>query len=127
MKDLLFVFLGGGFGSVIRFMGSMLWRHMQCHPKYADILFPWPTLAVNILGCLLISLFYMLMDSHWNLSPEHRLLLTTGFCGGLTTFSTFSYETATLIESGHYGLAALYVFASLVCGIGAALLFRLVC
>jgi len=122
MKELLFVFLGGGLGSVLRFMASMFWRHLQCHPKYAAILFPWPTLVVNVLGCLLISLFYFMLAGHWNLSPEQRLLLTTGFCGGLTTFSTFSYETTTLIEGGHYGLAVLYIVLSLVLGIGAAFL-----
>ncbi|MDO4497907.1 MAG: fluoride efflux transporter CrcB [Bacteroidales bacterium] len=117
MRELLFVFIGGGMGSVLRFMVSMWWRHMQCHPRYASIIFPWPTLVVNLIGSLLISVLYWLMESHWQASPEQRLLLTTGLCGGLTTFSTFSYETATLLSSGHYGLALLYIGISLTMGI----------
>lgn len=121
MREILCVFIGGGTGSVIRFMASLLWRHLQLHPRYAAMIMPWPTLAVNLCGCLLISLFYVL-SAKWNLSAEMRLLLTTGFCGGLTTFSTFSYETASLIQGGHYATALVYVAISLLMGVAAAIL-----
>lgn len=119
MRELLFVFLGGGFGSCIRFITSLLWRHMSLHPRYEAMLFPWPTFIVNILGCLLIGFFYQ-YSQQWNLSPETRLMLTTGFCGGFTTFSTFSYEGVALLQGGHYSTYAIYVTLSILLGLGAA-------
>lgn len=121
MKELFAVFLGGGLGSVVRFIISMLWRHVSLHPRYAGMVFPWPTFIANILGCLLIGFFYQYSD-RWGLSPEARLLLTTGFCGGFTTFSTFSYESATLLRSGLYSTFALYIAASLILGIIAVII-----
>lgn len=119
MKSLLFVFLGGGAGSVLRFCVSMLWKHMSLHPRYSEVVFPWPTFVVNILGCFLIGIFYQYSE-RWGLSPDMRLLLTTGFCGGFTTFSTFSYEGVTLLNGGLYSTYALYVGLSLVLGLMAA-------
>ena len=115
MKELIYVFIGGGTGSILRFMTSMLWRHLSLHPRFSGMLMPWPTLAVNILGCLLIGVFYQFAD-RWGLSPESRLLLTTGFCGGLTTFSTFSYESMSLLRDGHYTVFALYFALSILLG-----------
>lgn len=77
MRELLCVFVGGGLGSALRFMVSMWWRHLSLHPRFESMLMPWPTLAVNVVGCLLIGLFYTYSD-RWGLSPEVRLLLTTG-------------------------------------------------
>lgn len=121
MKELIAVFLGGGLGSVVRFSISMLWRHLSLHPRYAGMVFPWPTFIANILGCLLIGLFYHYSE-RWGLSPEARLLLTTGFCGGFTTFSTFSYESANLLRCGLYSTFAIYVAASIIIGILAVML-----
>ncbi len=123
MRELLCVFVGGGLGSALRFMVSMWWRHLSLHPRFEgnfssteSMLMPWPTLAVNVVGCLLIGLFYTYSD-RWGLSPEVRLLLTTGFCGGLTTFSTFSWETVSLFQGGHYMMAIAYVLLSIVLGL----------
>lgn len=121
MKELLFVFLGGGVGSTLRFFASMVWRHMSLNPRYEGILFPWPTFVVNILGCFLIGLFYE-YSQQWDLSPEARLFLTTGFCGGFTTFSTFSYEGMTLLHDGNYSVYFIYLTASIVLGLLAAFL-----
>lgn len=120
MKELLYVFIGGGTGSVLRFIVSMLWRHLSLHPRFEGVLFPWPTFVVNVLGCFLISLFYQCSE-RWGISPEMRLLLTTGFCGGFTTFSTFSYEGIGLLHEGYYGTYALYLGLSIVFGLMAAL------
>ena len=119
MKDLLYIFLGGGIGSCLRFSVSCLWQHLRLLPSFAGMLFPWPTFVVNILGCFLIGLFYTKSEA-WDLRPESALLLTTGLCGGLTTFSTFSYESLSLLRTGHYAILGLYVSLSIVLGIIAA-------
>lgn len=116
MKEVLYVFIGGGTGSVLRFFVSMVWRHLSLHPRFEGILFPWPTFAVNLLGCLMIGIFYQL-GGKYGLSPEMRLLLTVGLCGGFTTFSTLSYEGMALLGSGHYGTYLLYASLSLVLGL----------
>jgi len=121
MKEILYIFIGGGTGSVLRFIISMLWKHLSLNPRYEGILFPWPTFIANIFGCFMIGLFYQYSE-RWGLSIEMRLLLTTGLCGGFTTFSTFSYEGVTLLNSGNYGTYALYVISSITLGLIAATL-----
>jgi CrcB protein len=76
--------------------------------------FPWGTLVVNVTGSLLLGFLMRYAIGTPSLSAEMRLLLTTGFCGGYTTFSTFSYETAMLMEDGQYERAATYAVASVV-------------
>ncbi|MBQ0074063.1 MAG: fluoride efflux transporter CrcB [Prevotella sp.] len=120
MKELLYIFVGGGIGSVFRYIVSMIWKHITLHPDYQDILFPWPTFLVNVLGCFIIGLFYHCSE-RWGLSPEMRLLLTTGLCGGFTTFSTFSYEGISLLTSGHYIVYGVYLFLSILFGLLAVL------
>ena len=116
MKELFFIFAGGGIGSVMRYMVSLLWMHLSLHPRFSQTVFPWPTLVVNVLGCLVISLIYQ-HSERWGLSPETRLLLTTGLCGGFTTFSTFSYEALTLIRSGYTCAFLAYIALSVVLGL----------
>ncbi len=76
--------------------------------------FPWGTLVVNITGGLLLGFLLRYAMATPAISVEMRVLLTTGFCGGYTTFSTFSYETAALMEEGQYDRAGVYVLASVV-------------
>lgn len=121
MNEIFYIFVGGGTGSVLRYFISMLWRHLSLHPSCQGILFPWPTFVANIIGCFLIGLFYQCSD-RWGLTPEARLMLTTGLCGGFTTFSTFSYEGISLIMQGYYGIFALYILMSIAIGIGAVAL-----
>lgn len=76
--------------------------------------FPWGTLVINVTGSLLLGFLMRYALATPTVSAEMRLLLTTGFCGGYTTFSTFSYETAMLLEDGQYERAAAYALASVL-------------
>jgi CrcB protein len=78
------------------------------------VTFPWGTLIVNVTGCLLIGFFIRYSLATPAVSAEMRAVLTTGFCGGYTTFSTFSFETAALLEEGQYERAGAYVAGSVV-------------
>ncbi len=119
MKELLYVFIGGGAGSVLRFIVSMLWRHVSLHPRFEGVVFPWPTFLVNVIGCCMIGVLYHYTEK-CGISPEVRLLLTTGLCGGFTTFSAFGYESVALLNAGYYGTFAVYVVASVIVGLAAA-------
>lgn len=112
MPAWLAVFVGGGAGSVLRYSLGLLLRR-------GDGLFPWGTFTANVLGCFLIGLFYA-WSSRFQLTAEVRLMLTTGLCGGFTTFSTFSYESLQLFQQGHYLLFFTYIVASLLLGLLAA-------
>lgn len=81
--------------------------------------FPVGTLVVNITGSLLLGFLMRLLLDSAVAGPTVRLMLTTGFCGGYTTFSTFTYETARLIEDGEYERAGLYITLSLVLSVAA--------
>lgn len=115
MKEAIVLFIGGGAGSLLRY-GAQVLLHERIHP-YS---FPWSTFSVNLIGSFLIGLFYALAE-RYHLSAETRLALTTGLCGGFTTFSTFSQESLTLLRQGHYAAFALYTLASVAAGIAAAL------
>ncbi len=110
--NVLMVFLGGGTGSVLRYLVG-LWIGSSA--------FPWATFAVNAVGSLAIGLFGG-WASRFGWGEALRLSLTVGLCGGFTTFSTFSKESLALIEGGCYGLFALYVAGSVVLGIAATAL-----
>lgn len=113
-KILITVFLGGGIGSLMRYGVQA-----AMHGRISPFLFPWATLSVNIIGSFLIGMFYVLA-ARFNLSEETRLFLTTGLCGGFTTFSTFSHEGMTLIRQGNYATFLLYVTVSVTLGVIAA-------
>jgi CrcB protein len=81
--------------------------------------FPAGTLTVNVSGSLLLGAFVRLVLSAPGLTPEMRALLTIGFCGGYTTFSTFSFDVLNLLERGQVARAALYVSASVLLSVGA--------
>ena len=115
MKELLYIFLGGGLGSVFRYL-----LHLLINGKGPIVGFPWSTFTVNIAGSLLIGIFYAL-STHFNLSSETRLFLTVGLCGGFTTFSTFSNESLFLFREGAYITLTIYILSSVILGILAVL------
>ena len=106
----LLIFIGGGLGSLCRYIVSACWL------KGTGASFPWPTLAVNLSGCLLIGLFIGLLSRRQSEGPYW--LLVTGFCGGFTTFSTFSNETFQLLRQGMWLTALSYALLSVIGGIG---------
>lgn len=114
IKMILLVGAGGFVGSIARFLSGQLFI------RYYPSSFPWGTLVVNVIGCFLIGLIYAFSEKGNLLSPEMRLLLATGFCGGFTTFSSFSYESIALMKDGELFYTFLYVAASIIIGFLAA-------
>lgn len=112
MLKILLVAIGSAAGGVCRYLLS---KAVSDH--WAAAAFPWGTFVVNMLGCLAIGLIYGLIDRGVHLSPELRLLLTVGFCGGFTTFSTFVHENYLLFHSSNPLLLAAYAAASFFCGL----------
>ncbi len=113
MKELLLVSVGSFFGGGLRFAVSK-WL-AAC----ASVSFPLGTFTVNVLGCLIIGFLSGVSTSGGWLSPQAKLLLTTGFCGGFTTFSTFMNESGSLVKGGDYLTTLLYVGGSVVVGFAA--------
>ena len=110
---LVLVFVGAMVGAPLRYVTD---RATQLRH---DTVFPWGTLAVNAFGCLILG---GLAGAGLSLPQPWLILLGTGFCGALTTYSTFSYETVKLLEQRAYFYAVMNVLVSLVIGMGAALL-----
>jgi len=110
MKNILLVGAGGFAGSVLRYLVALA-------IPFTTAGFPYATLAVNLLGSFLIGFVTELALSTTIVSPETRLLLTTGFCGGFTTFSTAMYETMGLARDGQALYAGMYVAGSIAGGI----------
>ncbi len=109
MKQFLLVFLGGGFGSVLRYIIAKYLNNSQDG-------IPYGTFLANILGSLLIGIILGLAAKHNTLSQNQTLLLATGFCGGFTTFSTFAYENHLFLKVGDFSSFALYTVFSFIIG-----------
>ena len=110
MKDLLLIGLGSCLGGMARHLVGLCVRHL-------GVASLWGTLAVNLLGCLLIGLLAGLFARHPNVSLAVQRFLTIGVCGGFTTFSTFSRDGLTLWQEGRLPAFALYVGGSVVAGL----------
>ena|SRR6478736_4190929 len=113
MKSVLLVFLGGGLGSVLRYLLS------KGINSATSPTFPSGTLVVNILACLVLGFVIGLAEERQIISPSARLFWTVGVCGGFSTFSTFSNETLLLLQNSMTLSAALYVSLSLLLCLGA--------
>ena len=99
-------FLGGG----LRYIISVFFNQ-KVNPD-----FPYATLSVNLLGCLLIGVFYGLFEKSV-INNDWRLFLTTGLCGGFTTFSAFSNESLELFKQGNIMSMLMYILISIIVGI----------
>ena len=111
ISKLLLIALGSGLGGVCRYLLSRV-VHVSWLPA-----FPWGTLVVNVLGCLFIGLVYGLIDRGVAISENMRLLLTVGFCGGFTTFSTFMHENYLLFNTQQMLMVAMYAGLSFIIGL----------
>ena len=111
MKNLVYIFIGGGLGSVLRFAVSTYSQKF-----YTFKSFPIGTFAVNMLGCLLMGVLISLLA---RADSSVKYLLITGFCGGFTTFSAFSAENVSLWQNGNYFILLSYILLSVFIGIAA--------
>src|SRR3954453_20348386 len=105
-RELGAIFLGGALGTLLR--AGLLEVVGGGAPGG-----PWATFAVNVVGGFLLGYLVMALPP----APRHRTLWTTGFCGGLTTFSTLQIELVKMLEAGRIGFAAVYTGASVVAGL----------
>ena len=106
-NNILLVGLGGAAGSILRYL---------CQ-RSLNLSFPYGTLLVNIAGCLLIGLLWGFFTRH--VDDQRRLLLVTGFCGGFTTFSSFTYEGVQMMTENRWLSFVVYTGASVVAGLAA--------
>lgn len=112
IKTILLVGLGGGLGSVLRYLITAFAGKL-----FHAAFFPIGTFAVNVTGCFMMGLLLGWCELHLSLHPHLKLLFITGFCGGFTTFSTFSAESIKLFESGNTLMAVFYILSSTLTGL----------
>ncbi len=114
MRNMVLLGLAGGIGTLARYGLTGVVHRFTRHP------FPFGTLAVNLLGCLLLGVVMHLVQHHPTVGPEARTLIGVGLLGGFTTFSAFGYETLELLQGQAPLLAGANVLANVILGIAAA-------
>lgn len=112
MKTIFYIALGGGLGSVLRYLTSLFFAKFQLGN------FPLGTFIANVVGCFLIGVFFGYFEKQTGSSQDLKFFLITGICGGYTTFSTFSNENIQLIHNNQIGMALLYTTISIIIGFG---------
>ncbi|MET7028137.1 fluoride efflux transporter CrcB [Sediminicola luteus] len=110
MKQMILVFLGGGLGSMLRFLISKTYNQQYIN-------FYLGTFLANSIGCLIIGILLGLSAKHNYLSQNQTLLLATGFCGGFTTFSSFAFENYSFLKAGELFNFSLYTLSSIIIGV----------
>ena len=111
LKQLLIIGVGGGAGSILRYLVSFYTA------KFYAGAFPIATFIVNIVGCFLIGLFTGIASNYFHYNTNLKLLLITGFCGGYTTFSTFALENYNLLQYNYILTTIIYIALSVICGL----------
>jgi CrcB protein len=112
MKQVLLVGCGGALGSMARYLLGGMILH-----RFGNLKFPAGTFTVNIIGCLLIGIFAGLAEKRGLLSPDARVFLITGICGGFTTFSAFAHENVFLLRRAESAISLCYILASITLGL----------
>ena len=110
IRNIIAVGAGSFIGGIARYLVSLA---MKCISKG----FPWATVLVNLIGCLIIGLLWGFLSRNASESTSWGLFLTVGLCGGFTTFSTFSKEALTMLQSGQIWGFASYIALSILAGI----------
>jgi CrcB protein len=116
IRNILLVGFGGGIGSIARYL-CQRWMTI-----YYPLHFSWATFAVNVLGCLLIGIFWGLSLRSTGFTNDWKLFFMTGLCGGFTTFSSFTQDGIGLLKENRTGLFFLYIAGSVVAGLFATYL-----
>lgn len=116
LKNILIIGAGGFIGSVLRYLTQV------ASGKLFSLSFPAGTFIVNILGCFIIGVVYALSEKGNLLNAEMRLFLAVGFCGGFTTFSTFSNDNLILLKDSQLAFLFFNIFGSVILGVAAVYL-----
>ena len=111
LRAIALVGFGGGIGSIFRYLTSVVVN------KYFAGIFPLATFTANFLGCLIIGLLIGYFEKQQGASPDLKILLITGFCGGYTTFSSFASENVSLLQSNNSVMAFVYIAISIITGL----------
>ncbi len=111
MQNVIAVFLGGGIGAVLRYLTGVF------AVRFLSVNLPVATFAVNIVGCFILGLLFAFFIDRPEINTSLKLALTAGFCGGLTTFSTFSLELFEMLKNAQYMQVLVYLTLSLIIGL----------
>lgn len=115
MQKVLLIGLAGAFGALARYgLGGLVQR-------YSGVTFPWGTFVVNILGSFLFGFVWSLVEQRMVMSAESRIIILSGFLGAFTTFSSFMFETSSLVGEAQWGLAILNLVGQI--GLGLVVMF----